>query len=305
MPPFAYFQKKFMPCSEAKVNILTHALHYGTGVFEGIRGNYDREKGITYLYRAEEHYQRLLDSGKIMKIKIPYSVEELCDLTTQLVQKSGSKEDVYIRPIAYKSAEQIGVRLHNVEDDFAIILATLSNYLDLDKGIRCCSSSWRRPDDVSIPSRGKICGAYITGALAKSEALERGFDEAIVMTTDGHVSEGSGENLFMVFKGKLVTPPGSDACLLGITRDSVIQLAKNELGIETLERHIDRSDLYIADEVFLTGTAAHVTQVLQIDEYKIGSGKIGKITKKLQKLYFDVIYGKNKKYMDWCLPVKV
>jgi branched-chain amino acid aminotransferase len=283
MPPYAYFQKKYVPLPEAKVNILTHALHYGTGVFEGIRGNWDKEKGVIYLFRVREHYQRLLDSAKLLKIKLPYTVDELCDITATLLQKSGSKEDVYIRPIAYKSAEQIGVRLHNVEDDYAVIVATLSNYLDLDKGIRCCTSSWRRPDDVSIPSRGKICGAYITGALAKSEAMERGFDEAIVMTTDGHVSEGSGENIFMVFKGQLVTPPASDACLLGITRDSVIQLARNELGIETIERHIDRSDLYIADEVFLTGTAAEVIPVTKVDDRMIGNGLPGPITKSLIK----------------------
>jgi branched-chain amino acid aminotransferase len=302
MPPYAYFHKQFMPLQDAKVNILTHSMHYGTAVFEGIRGNWDEEKGVCYIFRVKEHYERLLQGCKIMKMKMPHTMKELVDITVELVEKSGFTEDVYIRPIAYKGAERVGVRLHDVEDDFAIVVTTLPNYLDLEKGIRCCVSSWRRMDDSMIPSRGKISGAYVTSALAKSEAIQGGFDEAIMLTGEGHVAEGSGENLFMVMKGKLITPPSSDCILLGITRETAMQLAKNELGIDTIERSIDRSDLYIADEVFLTGTAAHITQVLEIDEYQVGNGKLGKITAQLQKLYFGVIQGKNPKYSDYCTP---
>ena len=303
MPPYAYFHKRYIPLEEARINVLTHAMHYGTACFEGIRGQWDVAKKCFYLFRVAEQYERLLNGGRILKMKIPYTIKELCEITKQLVEKSGFREDVYIRPIAFKSAERVGVRLHDVEDDLAIVIITLPSYLDTDKGVRCCISSWRRHNDAMIPTRGKICGSYVTSALAKSEAIERGFDEAILLTDWGNVSEGSGENLFAVFEGKVVTPPSSDSILLGITRDTVIKILRNELGIETIERSINRSDLYIAQEIFLTGTAAHVTPVIQVDEYKIGNGKIGKITAKLQKLYFDVIQGKNGKYLDWCTTV--
>ncbi|MDP2953597.1 MAG: branched-chain amino acid transaminase, partial [Chloroflexota bacterium] len=232
----------------------------------------------------------------------PYTVEELCQITIELVAKCDFKEDVYIRPLAYKSSETVGVRLHNLEDDFFIFVTPFGPYLEVEKGIKCCTSSWRRVDDNMIPSRAKITGAYVNSALAKTEAVDNGFDEAILLTHDGHVSEGSGENLFLVMDGKLITPPSQDNILMGITRDTVIQLAKNELGLETVEHSIDRSELYIADECFLTGTAAHVAPVLSIDHRPVGEGKIGLVTKTLQNLYFDIVRGKNKKYLGWCTP---
>lgn len=303
MPPYAFFHKQFMPLGEAKIGILTHALHYGTGCFEGIRGNWNPEEEQLYIFRAKEHYERLHLSCRILRVKLPYSVDKLCDLTVKLVAKSGYREDVYIRPLASKSAERVGVRLHDIEDDFLVVVLTLPAYLDAEKGVRCCISSWRRVDDTMIPARAKITGIYVNSALAKSEAIERGFDEAILLTQDGHVSEGSGENIFIVEKDKLVTPPSSDNILMGITRDTVMQLARKELGIETIERSLDRSELYIADEAFFTGTAAHVSPIIEIDERPVGNGKTGKITKKLQQLYFRVIQGKNPKYRDWCTPV--
>jgi branched-chain amino acid aminotransferase len=291
-----------MPLAEAKVGILTHALHYGTACFEGIRGNWNDEQEQLFLFRVKDHYERMLDGCRILKISLPYSSDEMCQLTVKLVEKSGYREDVYIRPLAYKSAEAIGVRLHNLEDDFFIIVATLAAYLNADEGVRCCTSSWRRVDDTMIPARGKITGIYVNSALAKTEANEHGFDEAILLNHDGHVAEGSGENIFFVLDGKLVTPPSSDNILLGVTRDTVIRLARNELGIETVEMSVDRTELYIADEVFFTGTAAHVSPVLEIDHRPVGDGKIGKVTKELQRLYFDVIRGKNPKYLHWCTP---
>lgn len=303
MPPYAYFHKKFMSLGEAKINILTHAMHYGTAVFEGIRGNWDKDKACFYLFRVREHYERFINGCRILKMDLPYTLDDFCRITGQLVQESGFLEDVYIRPIGFKSAEKVGVRLHDIENDFAIAIITLPSYLDTDAGARCCVSSWRRHSDTMIPTRGKICGSYVTSALAKSEALQRGFDEAILLTDSGNVSEGSGENIFMVLNGKIITPPSSDGILLGITRDSVIKIASSELGIETVERSINRSDLYIANEVFFTGTAAHVTPIVKIDEYKIGNGKPGELTSKLQKLYFDVIEGKNRKYANWCTTV--
>ena len=305
MPPYAFFRKQFMPLEKAKVGILTHALHYGTACFEGIRGNWNPEEEQIFIFRAKEHYERLHQSCRILRVTLPYSVDKLCDLTVKLVEKSGYREDVYIRPLAWKSAERVGVRLHDIEDDFLIIVITLPAYLDADKGVRCCISSWRRVDDTMIPARAKITGIYVNSALAKSEAIERGFDEAILLSQDGHVSEGSGENVFVVVNNKLITPPSSDNILMGITRDTVIQLACKELGIETIERSLDRSELYVAEEAFFTGTAAHVTPIIEIDERPIGNGKIGKVTKKLQQLYSNVILGKNPKYRDWCTPVYI
>ncbi len=303
MPAYAYFKKQFMPLSEAKLGILTHALHYGTACFEGIRGNWNQADEQVYLFRCPEHYKRLTDSGRVLKIKLPYSVDELCKITSELVARSGFREDVYIRPVAYKSTEMIGVRLHDVGDDFFVLVATLGPYLEgIDRGIRCCISSWRRIDDNMIPARAKITGLYVNSALAKSEAIENGYAEAIMLTHDGHVSEGSGENIFIVSGGRLLTPPSSDNILMGITRDTVITLARQELGIETVERSIDRSELYMADECFLTGTAAHITPVVEIDHRAIGAGSPGKITSQLQRLYFDVVCGKNPKYSHWCLP---
>ena len=303
MPPYAFFHKQFMPLSEAKIGILTHALHYGTACFDGIRGNWNEEEEQLFLFRIKDHYQRMHKGCRILKIDLPYSVDELCQLTVELVERSGYLEDVYVRPLAYKSSEAIGVRLHDLEDDFLIIVATLPAYLDAETGVRCCTSSWRRIDDTMIPARGKITGIYVNSAMAKTEANARGFDEAIMLTHDGHVAEGSGENIFLVMEDKLVTPPSSDNILLGITRDTVIQLAQEELGIETIERSIDRSELYTADEAFFTGTAAHVSPIIEVDERPVGNGGIGKLTKELQHLYFEVIKGKNASYLNWCTPV--
>jgi len=303
MQSYAFLKNKFVPLTEAKMGILTHALHYGTACFEGIRGNWNAEEKQLYIFRCPEHYQRLLNSCKVLKISLPYSVDKLCSITAELLRKSGYKEDVYIRPLAYKSSEALGVRLHGLEDDLLIAITTFGPYLDAKNGIKCCVSSWTRPDDNMIPPRGKITGIYVNNALAKTEAVENGFQESIMLTSEGYVSEGSGENIFLVIDGKLVTPGTYDRILIGITRDTVMKLAKDELGIETVERHIDRSELYMADEVFLTGTAAHITPVVEIDHRKVADGKIGKLTKQLQKLYFDVESGRNKEYLHWCTPV--
>jgi branched-chain amino acid aminotransferase len=299
MPPYAFFKKQFMPLAEAKIGILTHAFHYGTACFEGIRGNWDSEYGRFCIFRIKDHYKRMLNGCRLLKISLPYSLDELCQLTVESVDRSNYHEDVYIRPMAYKSSEAIGVRLHDLEDDFLIIVTTLPAYLDPQNGVRCGTSSWRRVDDTMIPARGKICGIYVNSALAKTEACENGYDEAILLTHDGHVAEGSGENVFLVIDGKLVTPPSSDNILLGITRDTIMKLAKNELGIDTIERTVDRSELYLAEECFFSGTAAHITPIIEIDHRTIGTGEIGKITAELQKLFSQVILGRNPKYAEW------
>jgi branched-chain amino acid aminotransferase len=299
MADYAFFHKQFVPLSEAKIGILTNALHYGTACFEGIRGNWDTEKERFCIFRIQDHYKRMFGGCRILKINLPYNVDELCQLTKELIVRSGYRENVYIRPLAYKSSEAVGVRIHNLEDDFFIVVTTLPTYLDTVNGVRCCTSSWRRVADTMIPPNGKICGIYVNSALAKTEAQENGFDEAILLTQDGHVCEGSGENIFLVSEGKLVTPPSSDNILVGITRDTVIKLAKNELGIDTIERQVSKSELYIAEECFFTGTAANVAPILEIDRRSIGTGEIGEITIKLQNLFADVILGRNPKYHDW------
>ncbi|MBI2913865.1 MAG: branched-chain amino acid transaminase [Chloroflexi bacterium] len=300
--PYAYFKKQIVPLAEAKIGIMTHAFNYGTAVFEGVRGNWNDEEEQIYVFRLKEHFDRLRRSCRIMRIEFPYSDEELHSITTKLVEMSGYREDIYLRPLAYKSSEVLGVRLHNLEDDFLIFVAPFGPYLDIDKGARCCTSSWRRVEDTAIPARAKITGIYANSALAKTEANLNGFDEAIMLDERGHISEGSGENIFIVDGGRLITPPPSSNILVGITRQTVITLAAEELGVETVERDIDRSELYTAEECFMTGTAAHLTPVVELDHRAIGDGGPGPLTRRLSKLYFDIIKGKNPKYAHWCVP---
>jgi branched-chain amino acid aminotransferase len=302
MPSYAFFQKKIIPLEEAKIGIMTHALHYGTAIFEGIRGNWNAERKQTYIFRMREHYERLANGCKVLKITLPYSIDELCQKTVELVAKCGFQEDTYIRPVAFTSSQALGVRLHDLEHDFFMFVIPWGRYLDVDKA-KCGVSSWQRPDDNVNPPQVKSTGIYINNALAKTEAISNGYDEAIMLASDGHVSEGSGENIFLVIDGKLVTPATYNNILTGITRNTVIELAKKELGIETIERPIDRSELYTAAECFLTGTAAHLTPVCEIDHRKIADGEIGEITAKLQDIYAKVIRGNHPKYMRWCTPV--
>ena len=300
----AFFRGQYVPLSEAKVSVMTHALHYGTGVFEGIRGNWNEEKGAIFIFRLREHYERLLRGCRLLMLDIPYSVDDLCEITVELVRRNRHQQDIYIRPLAYKSAELIAnLKLQELDSDFTLITVPFGNYLGSD-ALRCCTSSWRRVDDNMIPARLKISGIYVNSILAKTEATMAGFDEAIILNQDGHVCEGSGENIFVVSDGRLFTSSLEDNVLPGITRDTIIQLAQRELGLDVVERSIDRSELYLADEVFLTGTAAHLTPVVQLDNRNIADGKIGPISAKLQKLYFDIVVGRNPKYLHWCTAVE-
>ena len=301
MPSYAFIHDEFVPLSEAKIGVMTHSLHYGTALFEGIRGNWNSQQKQIYIFRLREHYERFLNGCRILKIDLPYTIDKLCQVTVELVEKSGFKEDIYIRPLAYKSSESLGVRLHDLDGDLLIFTIPWGRYLDVDTAI-CAVSSWRRPDDNVIPPQVKITGLYVNNAFAKTEAVENGFDEAIMLAPDGHVSEGTGENIFLLIGGKLVTPANYSSILMGITRNTVIELAREEMGIETIERQVDRGELYFAQECFLTGTAAHITPVAEIDRRQIGGGEIGKITGKLQQIYSDVIRGNNPKYLSWCTP---
>ena len=300
----AYFRGKIVPLSEAKVSVTTHALHYGTAVFEGIRGNWNEGDQKMYVFRMREHYERFIQGCRIMMLDIPYDVDELCQITVELLRSCGYREDLYIRPLAYKSEERVAnLKLHELSSDFTLIVVPFGAYIETDGAINCCTSSWRRIDDTIIPPRVKISGHYVNSILAKTEAVLAGFDEAIMLTQNGDVSEGSGENLFMVTKGVLYSPLVGDNNLTGITRDSAMTLARNELGLEVVERGIRRSELYLADEVFLTGTAAHVTPVGTLDSRDIGNGGIGPITKEIRGMYLDAIRGDNEKYLDWCTEV--
>ena len=299
----AYLQGEIMPLSEAKISIMTHALHYGTAVFEGIRANWNADHEELYLFRMREHYKRLRKSASALMMDLPLSDDELCDITIDLVRRSGFKQDVYVRPMVYKSAEALGVRLHGVADDFLCFLIPWGAYLDATGGVHVVTSSWRRTEDQSIPVRAKVTGAYINSALAKTEAETAGFDEAIMLNEDGHVSEGSGENIFIINDGVIYTPPSSDNILVGITRNTVMELAEQELGIPTVERTLDRSELWLADEVFMTGTAAHVTPIASVDRRVINGGQTGPITAQLERLYFDAIIGNRDAYAHWLTPI--
>ena len=302
----AYFRGDVVPIEEARVSVMTHALHYGTAVFEGIRGNWNESKNQLFIFRIKEHYERLLQGCDMLMLDIPYSVDDLCKITLDLVKESGYKQDLYIRPLAYKSEELVAnLKLQEIESDFTLIMAPFGEYLDTDGALRCCTSSWRRVDDTNVPPRLKISGTYVNGILAKTEATLAGFDEAIMLTQDGFVSEGSGENLFMINNGVLYTPPVSDNNLSGITRDSAIEIARQEVGMEVVETRIRRSELYFADEVFLTGTAAHIQAVGELDNRVIGSGDTGPVTTKINEVYQESIRGNNPKYESWCTSVSI
>ncbi len=304
MNRYAFFQGNIIPMQDAKLSITTHAFLYGTACFEGIRAYWNDDDQQMYLFRMKEHYQRILNSCKILKIKPRYTVEELCQITLDVVAKSQDRQDIYIRPIFYKSSEFVGVKLDGLDDDFLLFSVPFGAYLDLAKGLKVRVSSWRHVEDNMIPMRAKINGAYVNAALAKSEAQVDGYDEAIFLDSSGHVSEGSAENIFLVRNGKLITPPVTGDILEGITRNTIIDLAREELGIATVEREIDRTELYVVDEAFFVGTGAQVSPISEIDRRMIGTGHMGPICSEIQKLYFDVVKNKVKKYSHWCTPVR-
>jgi branched-chain amino acid aminotransferase len=302
--PYAFLSGEIIPLADAKVGIQTHALHYGTAAFEGIRGNWNEDHGKIYIFRLKEHYERLIRGCKILQMDLPYSADQYVDITVELLQRNGYREDVYIRPLAFKSQQLVAnLNLNALESDFGLIIIPFGSYIDNDRAIRCQTSSWRRPDDTIMPTGVKLAGLYTTSILAKTEALKAGFDEAILLNVNGTVSEGSGENLFMITDGRISTPGETENELLGITRDTVKTLVKNELGMDVVERVIHRSELYLADEAFLTGTAAHVTSIGELDNRKIGTGEVGVITKQIQDIYADVVQGNNPDYMHWCTAV--
>jgi len=297
-----YHDGAFVKYRDAKVGLLTHGLNYGTGCFEGIRGFWNADHGELYLFRLAEHYERLRRSARLLLIELREDVAAMCAATTKLIRLNDYRQDVYVRPLAFKAAEEIGVRLHDVRDDFAIVAIPHRSYFETAAGLKTGVSSWRRIDDNSAPARAKLTGVYVSSALAKTEAVRNGFDEAILLTHDGHVAEGSAENLFIVREGAVFTPPVSDSILEGITRKTVMELLRDELDIQVVERSIDRSELYQADEIFFSGTAVGVSPVVEVDRRAVGEGSPGKIAVALGDLYRDITLGRVAKYHHWLTP---
>lgn len=298
---WAFFEGEYVPLAEAKVSIATHAFNYGTGCFGGIRAYWNDEAQQLYIFRPQKHFQRFLESCRLLNIVLPFDVDDLIAIAIELLRRDHYQQDAYLRPIAYKATEDITPRLYDLEDAFTMFSRPQGNYIKL--AVRAGTSSWRRIDDTSIPARGKITGAYINSAFARSEAHWNGYDEAIVLNHDGHVSEGSAENFFIIRRGKLVTPSVMDNILEGITRATVMEIARDELGLEVVERSIDRSELYIADEAFFTGTGAQVAAVVEIDHRKLGDAQVGPLTRQIQDLYFRIVRGRHPRYMHWLMPV--
>lgn len=300
---WVFLDGELMRYQDAYLPPMTHALHYGTGCFEGIRAYWNADHGQLYLLRAEAHYARLRRSASILRLGLPYAEDDLVSWTLEVLRRNEARTDTYVRPLVFVSAEEIGVRLHGLPQSFLIYTAPLGQYIDTESGVRCMTSSWRRISDDAVPARAKITGSYINSALAKTEALENGYDEAIMLTHDGHVSEGSAENLFMIQDGVFITPPVSEDILEGITRNLLIGLIRDEFGHEVVERVIDRTELYTCDELLLCGTGAQVSPVVELDHRRIGDGEVGRQTRVLQDLYFRAVRGEEPRYRDWLTPV--
>lgn len=303
LPSTVFFRGKFVPYEEARVSVLCHGLNYGTGCFEGIRGYWNEAKKDLFILKAAAHFERIHQSARILHMQLDYSVDQLCEIAAELIRRNNFREDVYIRPLLFMGDERIGVRLHGLTTEFTMFAVPMADYIDTN-GIRVAVSSWRRIDDNAVPARAKITGAYINSALAKTEAHHKGFDEAIFLNPDGHVSEGSAMNLFMVRGNELMTPGVAHNILEGVTRRAVMQIAETELGMKTIERNIDRTELYIADEIFLCGTGAQIAPVVEVDTRKVnGTGKIGPVTQRIVDVYRRAVHGEDERFKDWVTPV--
>ncbi len=303
MTTLAFFEGKIVAIEQANISITNHTLHYGTGCFAGIRGYWNARQKQLYVFRLAAHFERFLNSAKLLHSVIDLSNQQLCTITLDLLRAEGWQENVYIRPIAYKDEGVYRVWVHDAKDKVAIFSQPTGAYLSSTEGIKVCVSSWRRVDDTAIPVRGKINGAYVNSALAKSDAMLSGYDEAILLNQDGHVSEATAANFMMVRKGILITPPVTANLLEGIVRNSLIEIAKNELGLSVVEREIDRSELYLADEAFFCGTGVQMATVSSIDHRTIGTGEMGPITRNIGELFSRILIGEEEKYLPWVSPV--
>jgi branched-chain amino acid aminotransferase len=296
------FEGRYVPLAEAKVSIMTHAFLYGTGVFEGIRAYWNEEQGQLYALKLREHMERIRNSAKILLMPDLPSVDQLVNEALEVLRRNGFREDAYVRPSFYKSTQAIGVKLHGLEHRYYIVALPFGDYVDTTVGVRIATVSWRRTADPAIPSRAKIVGSYVNPAFSKSEAMLNGYDEALVLTEGGHISEGSAENIFVLRDGVLATPPVTDDILEGITRAGIIEIC-GELGIPVVERTIDRSEIYVADEAFFCGTGAQISPIIEVDRRPVGGGSVGPITKQIKDRYFDIVRGRVPAYAHWVTPV--
>lgn len=299
---YVFYQGEIVDESEVTVGIRSKAFNYGLGCFEGIRAYWDEDQKQLFGFRLKDHYTRMLQSAKTLNLNIPYTVDDLVKFTVELLKKNEFKRTTYIRPIIYNDAHDIGPSLTDPDVKVVIYCQPLDKYAgksELSVGI----TSWGRIEDNMIPPRVKATASYLNSALASLEAHRAGFDEAVFLTRSGHVCEGPGENLFIYKKGKLITPSASDNILEGITRDLVIRLAKEDLGLEVVERSVTRTELYASDEIFFSGTAMEVTPIVEVDHRIVGDGKEGEICRKLKELFFTLTVGKNPKYSEYCTPV--
>lgn len=302
-PRFAFFKGRVVPYSEAKVGVLTHALNYGTAVFGGLRGYWNDEESQLFIFRPLDHFKRFLQSGKLLNMELPFKPEDLTRAVCDLLRAEDCKTDCYIRPLAFYADEAIGVKIHDLHPEVSIVAMPFGHYNANEDSMHVTVSSWRRVDDNVIPARGKIAGAYVNSAFAKTDALRAGFDEVIVLNHDGHISEGSAANFFLYRNGAFATPPITDNVLEGITRRTIIQLLRDELGFTVDERPIDRTELYLADEAFFCGTGVQISAITRVDYRDIGTGKMGPATQQLRDVFFPIVHGRNPKYRSWCYPV--
>ncbi len=303
LPNFAYFKGRIVPYEQAKVGVLNHTFNYGTGVFGGLRAYWNEQENQMFLFRPLDHFRRFLDSARLLCMDLPHTPQQLADVTVELLRAEARREDTYVRPLAYVPDETVGVRLHDLHADITIVSIPFGRYIESEEGSSVTFSSWRRIDDNSIPARGKIIGAYVNSAFIKTDAIRAGYDEAIVLNADGHISEGSAENFFMVRGGVLVTPPVTDNILEGITRRTVIQLAREELGMTVVERPIDRTEIYLAEEAFFCGTGVQIAAIAHVDKRPIADGKMGPFVGKLRDLYFRIVRGMEPKFRAWNTPI--
>ena len=303
LPNYAFFNGRLVPYSAAKVGVLTHGLNYGTGVFGGIRAYWNQDLQQLFIFRPHDHFRRFLESAQLLRMSFSYTAAELTKALIDLLRQENYKTDAYIRPLAFYSDEIIGVRLHDLTPALAMVALPFGKYVEMDEGSHVTFSSWRRVDDNMVPARGKITGAYINSAFAKTDAQIAGFDEAIILNQDGHICEGSAENIFVLRNGVVLTPPITDNILEGITRQTVMTLLREKLGLQVVERSIDRSEVYLAQEIFFTGTGAQITAVNRVDYRAVGNGQMGPVPQKLREIFFNVVRGREEKYRHWCEPV--
>lgn len=302
--PYAYFEGQIVPFADAKVSVATSTFQYGTGAFAGIRGYISADGENINIFRLRDHCARFMQSAGLIKVALPFDRDGLYDIAVELTRRNAPTGDVYYRPFAYKAGLDLGPALDGIADGFTMFMAAMGDYYDTQAGLAMMVSSWRRISDNAIPARGKISGSYANSAFVKDEARAYGFDDGIMLNDRGKVSEGSAYNCFVVRKGTLITPPVTADILEGITRRSLIELAL-EQGIPVEEREIDRTELYVADEMFLCGTGVQLAPVTSIDRRTIGSGRPGPVTLAIQQRFFDVIRARVPEYSHWLTPVPV